>query len=160
MSHVSRGRPKQTPKPGAPRKLAKRRLNQLVEEAIIDAYGESEQRVGLLSPADRGRMTNVARDLQLRHQAQKPAHRSGCFNAHDHGPRQRRIELAKRVPLVLQRPLDYLARLAIQHRNRLLGYVQIAAYNPHLGLLRPERCEGGHRTVYAGRREADVVTTS
>jgi len=49
MSHVSRGRPKQTPKPGAPRKLAKRRLNQLVEEAIIDAYGESEQRVGLLA---------------------------------------------------------------------------------------------------------------
>src|SRR5262249_61694564 len=30
----------------------------------------------------------------------------------------------------------------------------------HLGLLRPERCEGGHRTVYAGRREADVVMTS
>jgi hypothetical protein len=38
--------------------------------------------------------------------------------------------------------------------------MQIAAYNPHLGLLRPERCEGGHRIVYAGRREADVVMTS
>ena len=38
--------------------------------------------------------------------------------------------------------------------------MQIAADNPHLGLLRPERCEGGHRTVYAGRREADVVMTS
>src|SRR5262249_24420197 len=49
---------------------------------------------------------------------------------------------------------------AIQHRNRLLRRVQIAANNPHLGLLRPERCGGGHRTVYAGRREADVVRTS
>jgi hypothetical protein len=29
--------------------LAKRRLDQLVDEAIIDAYGESEQRVGLLT---------------------------------------------------------------------------------------------------------------
>jgi len=38
--------------------------------------------------------------------------------------------------------------------------MQITAYNPHLGLLRPERCEGGHRTVYPGRREADVVMTS
>jgi hypothetical protein len=35
--------------------------------------------------------------------------------------------------------------------------VQVATDNPHLGLLRPERCEGGHRTVYAGRREADVL---
>ena len=29
--------------------LSKRRLDALVEEAIVDAYGESEQRVGLLS---------------------------------------------------------------------------------------------------------------
>jgi hypothetical protein len=29
--------------------LSKRRLNELIEEAIIDAYGESEQRVGLLT---------------------------------------------------------------------------------------------------------------
>jgi hypothetical protein len=33
----------------ARRRLAKRRLDELVEEAIVDAYGESEQRVGLLS---------------------------------------------------------------------------------------------------------------
>src|SRR5262245_9924931 len=31
-----------------PRSLGKRRLNELVEEAIIDAYGESEQLVGFL----------------------------------------------------------------------------------------------------------------
>jgi hypothetical protein len=30
-------------------RLGKRRLDELVEEAIVDAYGESEQRVGLLS---------------------------------------------------------------------------------------------------------------
>ena len=33
----------------AARGLSKRRLHELVEEAIVDAYGESEQRVGLLS---------------------------------------------------------------------------------------------------------------
>ena len=44
--------------------------------------------------------------------------------------------------------------------NALLRRVEIATYHPHLGLLRPERCEGGHHTVYAGRREADVVMTS
>ena len=33
----------------ATQRLAKRRLDALVEEAIVDAYGESEQRVGLLS---------------------------------------------------------------------------------------------------------------
>jgi hypothetical protein len=30
-------------------RLGKRRLDELVEEAIVDAYGESEQRVGLVS---------------------------------------------------------------------------------------------------------------
>ena len=30
-------------------RLDKRRLDELVEEAIVDAYGESEQRVGVLS---------------------------------------------------------------------------------------------------------------
>ena len=34
---------------GRQRRLGKYRLDRLVEEAIIDAYGESEQRVGLLS---------------------------------------------------------------------------------------------------------------
>jgi len=38
--------------------------------------------------------------------------------------------------------------------------VQVAAYNPHLGLPRSERCKVGHRTVYSDRREADVVMTS
>ena len=78
---------------------------------------------------------------------------------HD-GRRQGRVELPHRLAFVLQRLLDDLAGLAVQHRNRLLGRMQIAPYNLHLGLLRPERCERGHRTVYLGRREADVVMTS
>ena len=40
---------KRLPKRSARRRLAKAVLDRLVEEAIIDAYGESEQRVGLLS---------------------------------------------------------------------------------------------------------------
>src|ERR1700723_3466530 len=38
--------------------------------------------------------------------------------------------------------------------------MQVTSYNPHLGLLRSEHCWGEHRTVYSGRREADVVMTS
>src|SRR5262245_44997764 len=37
------------PKRSTRQRLDKRRLDALVEEAIVDAYGESEQRVGLLS---------------------------------------------------------------------------------------------------------------
>ena len=36
-------------RPRQPSRLSKRTLDQLVEEAIVDAYGESEQRIGLLS---------------------------------------------------------------------------------------------------------------
>jgi hypothetical protein len=46
---MSRRRPEPTSKRAGPRGLSKRWLDQLVEEAIIDAYGESEQRVGLLT---------------------------------------------------------------------------------------------------------------
>src|SRR5262245_15697516 len=38
-----------TPRRSTSQRLDKRRLDELVEEAIVDAYGESEQRVGLLS---------------------------------------------------------------------------------------------------------------
>jgi hypothetical protein len=49
---MSRGPHRQTtrtPKRAAHPALGKRRLDDLVEQAIIDAYGESEQRVGLLT---------------------------------------------------------------------------------------------------------------
>jgi hypothetical protein len=45
---ASRGQKRTQKMPPRPR-LARRRLDELVEEAIIDAYGESEQRTGLLS---------------------------------------------------------------------------------------------------------------
>ena len=49
MSRVPRRQTTRPRKRAAHPVLGKRRLNELVEEAIIDAYGESEQRVGLLT---------------------------------------------------------------------------------------------------------------
>ena len=49
MSRVPRRQTTRPRKRAAHPVLGKRRLNDLVEEAIIDAYGESEQRVGLLT---------------------------------------------------------------------------------------------------------------
>src|SRR5262245_50185726 len=86
-------------------------------------------------------MSDATRNVELRHQPQEPAHRPSGFNPDDHGPRQRVVERANAVAFVLERVLDNLSRLAIQHRDRLLGGVQVAAYNSHLGLLRPECCE-------------------
>ena len=40
---------KRTRPPTARPTLSKRRLEELIEEAIVDAYGESEQRVGFLT---------------------------------------------------------------------------------------------------------------
>jgi hypothetical protein len=49
MSRAPRRQPVPSRKKRAgPPSLSKRRLDELVEEAIIDAYGESEQLVGLL----------------------------------------------------------------------------------------------------------------
>jgi hypothetical protein len=48
VARVSHSRPTRTP-PKPPRRIAKRRLDELVEEAIIDAYGDSEQCVGFLT---------------------------------------------------------------------------------------------------------------
>jgi hypothetical protein len=49
MSRVPHRQTTRTPKPAAHLALSKRRLDELVEEAIIDAYGESEQCVGFLT---------------------------------------------------------------------------------------------------------------
>ena len=62
--------------------------------------------------------------------------------------------------LVLQCLLDHRTGVTIQHRNRLLARVQIATDQSHLGLLQPERCQHGRRTVYADRFMTDVVMTS
>jgi hypothetical protein len=49
MSRVPHRQTTRTPKRAAHPALSKRRLDELVEEAIVDAYGESEQCVGLLT---------------------------------------------------------------------------------------------------------------
>src|ERR1700722_19403473 len=52
MAHMARVTPKITPRTRkwtTPKALGKARLEELVEEATIDAYGESEQRVGFLT---------------------------------------------------------------------------------------------------------------
>src|SRR5271169_1674273 len=106
------------------------------------------------------RMADLAFDSQLFHQAQKPLHRSRCFDPHAHQPWQPRIKLLHVTATVCQRLLHHLPGSCIEHRQCLLASVQIASYNSHLGLLRSEHCWGEHRTVYSGRREADIVMTS
>ena len=49
MSHVPQVKTKRTRKASQRSRLGKRQLEALIEEAIIDAYGESEQRVGFLT---------------------------------------------------------------------------------------------------------------
>ena len=49
MSRVTSKRTQRTHERTARKALGKRRLAELVEEATIDAYGESEQRVGFLT---------------------------------------------------------------------------------------------------------------
>ena len=48
-------------------------------------------------------MADAARDAQLLHQPQEPAHRPGRFDAHDDRRRQAGVELPDRLALVLQR---------------------------------------------------------
>jgi len=97
--------------------------------------------------SDSGGIPDVAGDVEFLHQPQKPSHRSGRFDTDHDRRRQVRVEVAHRRPFVQQRALDDFSCFAIQHRDRLLRCVQIAADHAHLGLLRPERCDGGHRTV-------------
>jgi hypothetical protein len=49
MSHVPQVKTKRTRKASQRSRLGERQLEALIEEAIIDAYGESEQRVGFLT---------------------------------------------------------------------------------------------------------------
>src|SRR6202167_5552681 len=105
-------------------------------------------------------MTYLTVDSELFHQLQKPLHRPSRFDAYAHRTGKRGIKLPHAVAFVPESPIHYFPCSVVQHRQRLLASVQITSYNLHLGLLRSEHCWGEHRTVYSGRREADVVMTS
>src|ERR1700678_3108125 len=113
-----------------------------------------------LGGSNRRRMTNLTVDPQFFHQVQKPFHRSGCFDAYSYRTGQPGIKLPHPFAFVRQSLVHNFSRRGVEHRQRLLASVQITSYNPHLGLLRSELCWGDYRTVYSGRREADVVMTS
>lgn len=49
MSRAKRGPTRRTPERSLRKRLGRHQLTALVEEAIVDAYGDSEQRVGLLT---------------------------------------------------------------------------------------------------------------
>jgi hypothetical protein len=49
MSRANEGQTTRTPARSPRKRLGRRQLTALVEEAIVDAYGDSEQRVGFLT---------------------------------------------------------------------------------------------------------------
>jgi hypothetical protein len=83
-------------KRAAPRRLGKHRLDRLVEEAIIDAYGESEQRVGLLSMLGTRRPL-IATLTQHRNQNSRVDSVGGCSERVRTEARARNIDRASRT---------------------------------------------------------------
>src|SRR5271163_1643091 len=110
--------------------------------------------------SNRRRMTDLTVDSELFHQVHKPLHRPSRFDPYAHRTWKRGIKLPHAVAFVRESLVHNFSRRGVQHRQRLLASMQVTSYNPHLGLLRSEHCWGEHRTVYSGRREADVVMTS
>src|SRR6202451_733216 len=110
--------------------------------------------------SNRRRMTDLTIDSEFFHQVQEPLHRPGRFDSYAHRTGKRGIKLTHAVAFVRENSIHDFPCCGVQHRQRLLATVQITSYNSHLGLLRSEHCWGEHRTVYSGRREADVVMTS
>ena len=102
--------------------------------------------------ADLCRVSHPALHAQLFHQLQEPLRRTTGFNPHPHRTRQPGVKLAYFIALVPENVLFHFSRFRVQHRQRLLSRMQIAAYNAHLGLLRSElllRVEAA--TVYPHR---------
>src|SRR5271169_5727562 len=110
--------------------------------------------------SNRRRMTDLTVDSEFFHQVHKPLHRPSRFDPYAHRTWKRGIKLPHAVAFVRESLVHNFSRRGVQHRQRLLASMQVTSYNPHLGLLRSEHCWGEHRTVYSGRREADVVMTS
>jgi hypothetical protein len=91
-------------------------------------------------PANLGGMANPAFNPQFVHQFQKPMHRSGSFDAHQHRARKLGIKLPHCVAFVHQSQVHHFSRGRVQHRQRLLASVQITSYNSHSASFGPERC--------------------
>src|ERR1700722_16032483 len=85
-------------------------------------------------------MTHQTFDPEFFHEVQEPLHRSSGFDSHSHRSGKLGIELPHDLALVPQSRSPHFSRRGIQHSQRLLATVQITSYNPHLGLLRSERC--------------------
>src|SRR5256885_10328622 len=85
-------------------------------------------------------MSHAVLDPQLLQQPQKQKPPPRRFQPDRDWLRQPGVNLPHRLAFVHQGFLAHFPSLDVQHRNRLLSRVQIAAYNPHLGLLRPEFC--------------------
>ena len=99
-------------------------------EPIVREQFEQQGRVAsivfLPSRSDRAnfrRMTHMAGDPELLHQAPEPPHRSGGFDPHDHRRRQAGVKIPHHRPLMFQRAFDAFTGLAIQHRDGLLRSV-------------------------------------
>src|SRR6202789_112549 len=129
--------------PAVPSKVAKSKENGF-RPATLKAARHLADHASVcgVRPSNRRRMTNLAVD------------------PYTHRTWKRGIKLPRAVAFVRQSLVHNFSRRGVEHRQRLLASVQITSYNPHLGLLRSEHCWGEHRTVYSGRREADVVMTS
>jgi len=86
-------------------------------------------------------MSHPTFDLHPFQQFQEP-HRAAGFDPHYHGTFQGRIKRSYGIAFVANCLLGKLAGFAVHHGYGygygLLSCVQIAAYNFHLGLLRPE----------------------
>src|SRR5271157_6475568 len=91
-----------------------------------------------LGRSDLGRMTYPTLDAQLVQQFQKLLHRPGGFDAHHHRTFQGRVKLSYGTSFMAKCLLGELAGFGVHHGYGLLPCVQIATYNLHLGLLRPE----------------------
>src|SRR5256885_3772336 len=85
-------------------------------------------------------MSHAVLDPQLLQQPQKQKPPPRRFQPDRDWLRQPGVKLPHRLAFVHQGFLAHFPSLDVQRRHRLLSRVQIAAYNPHLGLLRPEFC--------------------
>jgi hypothetical protein len=76
---------------------------------------------------DLRRVSHPTFDSQLFHQLQEPLRRTTGFNPHPHRTWQPGVKLSHFLAFVLENVLFYFSRFSVQHRQRLLSRMQIAA---------------------------------